>query len=233
MKNLQILIINDFKNIFRDNILKILLFVPLLMIVILQLGLPHLLRAAPEVSEYKFLLVTGFCLVIASFPSFIISFIMLDEKDEGIFVIYKALPISALKFFTYRLGFILVFSWFFSFLLLLLQKVSGFSPWQLLLVSLLFSLLPPVLCLLTVTIARNKIEGMSLMKLLNFIIFIPMVAFFIDAPWKYFFEIIPVYWSYKVMETAGQTGFAFSLIDGIMLHLIVIFITFRKFKNQA
>lgn len=234
MKNLTALITNDFRNIFRDDILKVLLFVPFIMILMLQFGLPVLAKALPEVADYKFLIVAGFCLVIASFPSFIISFIMLDEKDEGIFIMYKVLPLSGIKFFTYRLGFIIIFSWFFSFLLLILQYYSIIPLIKLFFVSLLYSLLPPVLCLSTVSLAKNKIEGMSIMKFLNFIIFIPAVAFFVDMPWKYLFGIIPVFWSYRVLEVAENNfSFIISLIAGLLLHLLGLRLLFVNFLKKV
>jgi fluoroquinolone transport system permease protein len=233
MKNITALIINDFKNIFRDDILKILLFVPAMMVAILHFGLPFLIKLAPVVDEYSFLIITCFCLIISSFPAFIISFIMLDEKDEGIFIMFKVLPISGIKFFAYRMAFIIIFSWFFSFLLLLLEYSGKIQIWQLFSASVLFSLLPPVLCLLTVTLAKNKIEGMSLMKFLNFILMLPAAAFFIDVPWKYFFGIIPVFWSYRTMEAVNHSpAFIFSLLTGILFHLLILRLIFRRFVSR-
>ncbi|MFO7658766.1 MAG: hypothetical protein R6W78_17025 [Bacteroidales bacterium] len=234
MKNIINLIINDFRNIFRDDILKVLLFVPVIMILLIRFGLPVLVELAPELSSYQFLIVTLFGLIIASFPAFIISFIMLDEKDEGIFIMYKVLPISGFRFFIYRLGFLICFSWVYSIILLVIQKSIVLSWWQVILPALLFSLLPPVITLLTVTFARNKIEGVTLMKFLNFILFLPVAGFFVVAPWKYFFGVIPVFWSFRMLEVAGQnSAFLLSFAIGFVLHVFLLWLIFRIFIKRT
>ena len=219
MKNLFPLISYDFKNIFRDPILVVLLFVPILIILLVRFGLPPLVDTFPVIEGYQFLIVMLFALLIASFPAFIISFIMLDEKDEGIFVYYKVLPLSDLKFLFYRLGFIILFAWFYSLILLITQTSVAISLWQMLLSALLFALIPPIITLITVTFSRNKIEGVTMMKVLNLLLFIPVAAFFIHSPWKYIFGIIPVFWSFQTMEITANTGlFLLCFFTGILLH---------------
>lgn len=233
MKNITALIINDFRNIFRDDILKILLFVPLIFIIMLRFGLPPLLVYVPVVSEYKFLIVGALCLLTASFPAFIVSFIMLDEKDEGIFVMYRVIPMSNLKFFIYRMGFQIIFSWCYTLLILFLSGSVDMLVWQKFAASFLFSLLPPVITLLTITFARNKIEGVTLMKLLNFFIFLPVAAFFTDIPWRYIFGIIPVFWSYQIMEIYhSNTMFLAALGIGVALHLLTLRLIFSIFIKK-
>ena len=233
MKNLSALIINDFRNIFRDDILKILFFVPVIFILMLRFGLPLLLEYVPAITEYKFLIIGSLCLVTASFPAFIVSFIMLDEKDEGIFIMYKVLPMSDLKFFFYRVGFQITFSWIYTLLILLLSGSVEMLFWQKISAAFLFSLLPPLITLVSVTFARNKIEGVTIMKLMNFILFLPVAAFFIDLPWKYLFGIIPVYWSYQIMEVYNNNGmFLISLGIGISMHLLALRLIFRIFIKR-
>jgi hypothetical protein len=233
MKHLAALIINDFRNIFRDDILKVLFFVPFVFILMLRFGLPVLLEYAPAVSEYRFLITGALCLVTASFPAYIVSFIMLDEKDEGIFIMYKVLPMSDLKLFIYRVGFQIAFSWVYTLLILMLSDSEDMLLWQKISAALLFSLLPPMITLAAVTFARNKIEGVTIMKLLNFIIFLPVAGFFIDIPWKYLFGIIPFFWSYQIMEVYNNIGmFMLSLGIGIIMHLLVLRLIFAMFIRK-
>ncbi|MBN2609920.1 MAG: hypothetical protein JXB00_00015 [Bacteroidales bacterium] len=234
IKTIVSLIVNDFRNIFRDDILKVLLFVPVMMILLIRFGLPALVNLLPELQEYCFLIVALFGLVIASFPAFIISFIMLDEKDEGIFIMYKVLPMSDVKFFIYRLGFLICFSFFYSILLLVVQMSIILNWWQVVLAALLFSFLPPAITLLTVTFARNKIEGVTLMKFLNFILFLPVAGFFVPVPWKFIFGVIPVFWSFRVLEVMGQnTTFLLSFAIGTLLHGLLLWLIFRIFIKRT
>jgi hypothetical protein len=233
MKHLAALIINDFRNIFRDDILIVLFFVPFVFILMLRYGLPVLLEHAPAVSEYRFLIVGALCLVTASFPAFIVSFIMLDEKDEGVFIIFKVLPMSDLKFFIYRVGFQIAFSWIYTMLILLLSCPLEMSLWQKISAAILFSLLPPLITLSTVTFARNKIEGATIMKLLNFIIFLPVAGFFTDVPWKYLFGLIPPFWSYRIIELYhNNADFLLSLGIGMVMHLMALGLIFAMFIRR-
>ena len=234
MKNITALIVNDFKNIFRDDVLKIMFVIPFFLILALHYGLPPLIEMLPVIADYKYLIVTVMCLIIASFPAFLVAFIMLDEKDEGIFVIYKILPVSHTQFFIYRLGFLIFFSWFFSLLVLLLSGPEGMMLWQKFSAALLFALLPPFITLLTVTFARNKVEGVTIMKMLNFLLFLPVAAFFVHSGWEYVFGIIPMYWTYKIIETVNDTGwFLGGLFTGIVLHLLFISFVFRVFIKRV
>ena len=67
---------NDMRLIFRDPILYIMLFVPLIFIALLRIGLPALIGIFPAVEPYSRLLLGTFCLVTAVFPAFIYSFII-------------------------------------------------------------------------------------------------------------------------------------------------------------
>ncbi len=233
MSKLTVLIINDFRNIFRDQVLTILFVVPFIFIFLLRFGLPPLVNLVPELLDYRFLIISLFCLVTASFPAFIFSFIMLDEKDEGVFIMYKVIPLSSLKFFFYRVAFVICFSWFFSFLILFFSNSVTMKLWQMLSATFLFSLLPPAIVLSTVTFARNKIEGVTIMKFLNFLLFLPVAGFFVQPQWKFAFGIIPVFWSYQVMDTLNNTGlFLFYLSIGIVMHLALLSIIFREFAKK-
>ena len=234
MKNLSAFVYYDFKNIFRDPILKLLLFVPVLIILLMRFGLPALVNAVPVIADYQFLILTLFGLIIASFPAFIISFVMLDEKDEGIFIYYKVLPMSNVKFFFYRLGFIILFAWFYSFVLIIVQKSVIMSFWEMFLSAFLFALLPPIITLITVTFSHNKIEGVTMMKFLNFILFLPVAAFFIHPPFKFIFGIIPVFWSFRIMETTASAGlFLFGFFAGMLLHFGVLLYMLRIFMKRV
>jgi len=97
---------NDIRLIFRDPILYIMLFVPLIFIGLLRIGLPALSEVFPELKSYTMIFLGTFCLIAAMFPAFIYSFIILDEKDQDVITVFRILPISSIEFLTLRLSFI-------------------------------------------------------------------------------------------------------------------------------
>ena len=50
---------------------------------------------------------------------------------------------------------------------------------------------------LTVSFAKNKIEGATIMKVLNTLLMLPIVSFFLDHPLTYLIGIIPFFWVYE------------------------------------
>jgi len=68
---------NDMKLIFRDPILYVMIFVPLIFIGLLRIGLPALSEVFPELEPYTKIILETFCLITAMFPAFIYSFFLL------------------------------------------------------------------------------------------------------------------------------------------------------------
>jgi hypothetical protein len=84
-----------------------------------------------------------------------------------------------------------------------------------------------------VTFARNKIEGTTILKLLNFIIFLPVAGFFTDIPWKYLFGLIPPFWSYQIIEAYHNIAhFLLFLGVGMAMHLLVLRLIFPMFIKR-
>ena len=126
---------NDLRLIFRDPVLYVMFFVPLLLIILLRFGLPPLIQLLPVLASYKMVILASICLVTAMFPAFIFSFIMLDEKDLEVLAAIRVLPVSSSVFILYRLLFISLFSLFFNLLILILSNQTEWPIGKMLLVS--------------------------------------------------------------------------------------------------
>ncbi len=227
------LTINDFRNIFRDTILTILFFVPVIFIIILRFLLPELLILLPVLNDYVLLFLAVLCSITASFPAYIISFIMLDEKDEDILTVFKVMPISPLTFIFYRLAFITLFAFIFNVVIIYFSGISVFNWWQILLLSLSFATLAPVIALIIITYARNKIEGVTYFKGLNFILMFAIIGYFIQSAWKYVFGIIPVFWTYQsfLVHDSSALFIIFTTIATV-LQLFLLMLLYRQFRKR-
>ena len=124
---------NDLRLIFRDPVLYVMFFVPLLLIILLRFGLPPLIQLLPVLAFYKMLILASICLVTSMFPAFIFSFIMLNEKDLEVLAAIRVLPVSSSVFILHRLLFISLFSVFFN--LLILSNQTEWPIGKMLLVS--------------------------------------------------------------------------------------------------
>jgi len=72
------------------------------------------------------------------------------------------------------------------------------------------------------------------MKLSNFLLFLPVAAFFIPQGWKFVFGVIPPFWTYMIMETVNDyLFFSLTLVAGICVHLVTISLLFRLFLKKV
>ncbi|MFC2080602.1 hypothetical protein ACFLR8_00145 [Bacteroidota bacterium] len=225
---------NDMRLIFRDPILYVMLIVPLIIISLLRYGLPALAEIFPVLESYTLVLLGTFCLIIAMFPAFIYSFIMLDEKDQDVLTVIRVLPISSTEFLAIRLLFISVFSCFFIVLTIVLTGFVDWGPLKILLVSLTVSLVAPVMSLFIIGFARNKIEGATWMKGLNFILFLPVLSYFLKGSYEYYFGILPVYWIFKMFDPGfSSLPFYVNYTIALIYHLVLLIVGVRVFKRRV
>lgn len=235
MNKIVHLAINDLRNITRDNILKyFFIAVPLLFILILVLVIPMLIENFPVLQEYSDIIITFFSLEIPLIIGFVISFLMLEEKDERVFTALRIMPVSLFEFLFYRLFFAVFFAFVFVFIMLLFNGLYQVSLLEITLNSLVFALITPILILMEVTFASNKVTGFTLFKGVNFIFMIPIASFFIISKWKILIGIIPTYWPIQsIFKTTNQVPHFSEQLISICYSIILIFILSLIFKRKV
>jgi len=181
----------DLKTIKREPTLFIMLFIPILMLLILRFGLPILNGYLPELINFNPLLCIFFCIIVAAFPSFIISFIILDEKDQTLIPLLRVMPIKLIIFLKSRLLFIIFFGFINSLLILNFNSIFVITFYKTVIISFLAAITSPSVFLITISFAKNKIEGVTLMKILNVLLILPIISIFINHFTKYLFCFFP------------------------------------------
>ncbi len=229
------LTLNDLKNITRDDILKyFFIVVPLLFIMVLVLVVPVFIEQFPAIAEYSEIIVTFFSLELPLIIGFVISFLMLDEKDERVFTALRVMPVSLFQFLCYRLFFAVFFAFVFIFFMLLLNDLHRISIVEMLLNSLAFALITPILVLIEVSFASNKVTGFTVFKTLNFIFMIPVASFFIESKWSMLMGLIPTYWPMHSIYNSLNSELSFNhFIISILLSVSLIMILSLIFKRRV
>ena len=225
---------NDLKLIFRDPILYVMLFVPLIIILLLRFGLPALTGIFPGLEPYNVLILATLCLVTGMFPAFIYSFIILDEKDQDIVTALRVLPISPMEFILIRLFFITVLSYFFIILIIAFTGIISWSIYKIMLVSIPVAINAPILSLFITGFARNKIEGATWMKGLNFVFFLPVLGYFVEGSYEYLLGILPAYWIFKLFDPGfSSLPHYLVFIIALLYHFVFLLAGIRIFKNRV
>jgi fluoroquinolone transport system permease protein len=225
---------NDLTLIFRDPILYVMLFVPLIFIGMLRIGLPALTGIFPGLEPFAALILATLCLVTSMFPAFIYSFILLDEKDQDVLTAIRVLPISTIDFIKIRLLFISLLSYLFIVIIISTTGILDWPAWKILLASIPISLIAPVTSLFITGFARNKIEGATWMKGLNFILFLPVLSYFVQGPYEYVLGILPVYWVFKLFDPGfSSLPFHVNYLIALLYHTVFLLAGVRIFRKRV
>jgi len=200
MKKYITIIKGDLQNIHRDPTLLLLLWVPLLVWAMCFFGLQVLSSFYPIIRGFYYPIIIFFALLVGIFPGITLSFILLDEKDAQLLPVIKVTPVSLSGFLILRLLFMASLSFSFCLLLLMFNGVIHISMFQAVVIAFLSALNMPILALITSTVAKNKVEGMTYLKVANVVVFLPTVAFFITSPWEYVLGIFPTFWVFQTAD---------------------------------
>lgn len=194
----------DFKNILRDPSLLMIVVAPLLIMGLLRFGWPLLTNELPLMEEYCLMVLAGFCLIATAMPGMAVGFVILDEKDENLLMPLHVLPLAFSKIILLRMGVIVAFGFVSGCLMILASGMAKELNWEIPLLAIVAAGISPISALIPAFAAKNKIEGMTWAKLLNFLMVLPLPAFFIPSVWEWAFYLIPTFWIYKAFITSGD-----------------------------
>jgi hypothetical protein len=225
MNRLLVLSLGDLRSTFRDPVFKILLFFPFMSFVLIRWGLPEILQRYPVVEPYREVILMWACLQSAIMFGFIYGFLFLEEKEENIWQVLRILPVSGLKLVFARLLIGLIISTLVNLCLIHFGKIIQISLAKEVLLSLQFSLAAPFIALLLGAFAQNRIEGLAQMKIINLLLMLPALIYFIPSAWVHLLTaFIPTYWSYRSLEMAqDDLPFMLYLATGFILYALAIF----------
>ncbi|NOQ26544.1 MAG: hypothetical protein GQ564_14390 [Bacteroidales bacterium] len=203
--------VSDFKNLRRDPTLLVLFFVPVLILGVIRFGIPYISEYIPTIDDFHKEIISFFALLNAVFPGFIISFMLLDEKDLQLFPVINVTPVSLSGFLAVRIVFMVFFGFLSSMLLIMHNGIYSISIFKAIQLAMLCALNTPILILLIISIAKNKVEGLSMLKLATVSLMIPMLVFFFNTFWVKLLAIFPAFWVYAFMDSVKNQQMIFIL----------------------
>ena len=203
--------VSDFKNLRRDPTLLVLFFAPVLLLGVIRFGIPFISEYIPTIDDFYKEIISFFALLNAVLPGFIISFMLLDEKDLQLFPVIRVTPVSLSGFLAVRIVFMVFFGFLTSMLLLMFNGIYFISIFKAIQLALLCAMNTPILILLTISIAKNKVEGLTILKIATVSLMIPMLVFFFNAFWVKLLAIFPAFWIYAFMDSVKNQLLIFIL----------------------
>lgn len=194
----------DAHNIWRDPLLKWLLFVPLLVALLVRFGFPILAELFAtqfgfDLYLFRPLLAGGLLLLPAMLVGMVIGFLLLDERDEGTLIALQVTPLTLTQLFLYRLLWPLAVGIVLTAVSLPLTGLGSWTWREIWLGAIVAAPLAPLLAFLLTAVAQNKVQGLALVKLLSGMQMLPLVAYFVPMPWQFIFGFLPTFWLLRMM----------------------------------
>lgn len=230
----------DIRNIYRDGVLLLVLFAPVMIILVAKYLVPLASRLILDRTGFElaahYPLIMGFMVLLTPMMFGIITgFLILEERDQEIITYLSVTPLSRSGYVTYRLYAPMLVSFTVSYLFLAITGLTPFKPWPALVVALLVSLETPIMALFLAAFANNKVEGMALSKAFGVMFMAPFAAYLIPSGWQYIAGIFPTFWvtkSFLAIYQAGE-GFWIFIAFGIASHVLFIILLLKRFLRRA
>ena len=232
---------NDLKSVRRDPALFYMLVIPPLMVPAARFLLPSASAYLSEdfgfdlVPYYPMLLSFFFVLQIPMLFGVLVGLLVLDEKDDDTLMALRVTPISMRAYTLYRGAAAVLLS---ALYVCIALPLTGLLPSSLLRATVPIALLSgttaPVFALLLATLARNKVEGLALMKALSVLMLGPLAAYFVGPYWQLVFGVLPTYWPAKALWVAAEGGISWPyVLAGLTYNLALTVLLLKRFREKV
>lgn len=221
--------------IMHDFMLIICIIMPIIMGVVFRFLLPVLENVLCEyfclshiLSPYYIL----FDLLIAVMTPIMFSFsgvmVMLEEADNGLTAYFTVTPLGRRGYLMARIGVPIAVALVYDVILLLIFANVSLSFGMMVVFSLSSGMLALITSLLVVTFAKNKMEGMALIKLCGLLLVGIVVPYFLTSTVQYVFSILPTYWLAKLSITGNYLFF----LPTVLTSFLFIAFLYRRFRTK-
>ena len=114
----------------------------------------------------------------------LVGFLILDERDDGTLTALLVTPISLTAYLLYRIGLPVVIAFLVTLAAVPIAGLIRIPFGQLLLAAALAALSGAIVALAVTALAANKVEGFAVLKVLQALQALPLVAWFLPTPWQ-------------------------------------------------
>lgn len=188
-----------------------------------------------DLRDYYSLIAGGIVLFIPMLVGVLIGFILLDERDDSVYLMLIVTPLGKGGYIIYRVLFPAFFSFIYSIIALPLVDIVDLSYITLISVAFLAAFGAPITALFLAGLANNKVEGLALSKGIGIFLLIPIASYFIEFPWRLIAGIVPYYWPVHSIVIGDPYSFAFwgHILLGLMVQALVMLWLIGRYERKA
>ncbi len=224
------------KSIWGDFMLAACLFAPILMGVVFKIGIPLFEKFLCGYFEKSAILepyYVLFDLLLSLMTPLMLCFsgamVILEELDDGTAKYLLVTPLGKAGYLFSRTGVITVLSLIYNVIVMFIFSISDITWYNIIISVILNAIISVIVAMLVISFAKNKVEGMALIKLSGFMILGFIAAFFIKSPIGYITGILPSFWIGKLV---ADNSLLF-ILPGLAVSFIWIILLYDKFSNKV
>ncbi len=233
MKKIIKLAVIDFKLIFRDPSLRVFLVLPVIIFALVVWAMPALVERYEFLVPYLPLIMVVAVIENTQMFSFIISMVLIDEKETEVAKTYAVVPLSKAEYIISRFLIPYFFTVLLNVILFLVQPFFSIPLATNLAISLLAALVILPYALGINTVVKNRMQGMVYIKAFNMLVLIPVAAFFVPDKIKHVFGIFPTHWIFQSIDNVclGLPAVLYTAIGFLFLAVLIVWIS-RQFARK-
>jgi fluoroquinolone transport system permease protein len=232
------LIYADSRMLWRDPVLGWILALPIGLALLLRPLIPRVQEAllaevSFDLTAFYPLVMGGYLMTAPGMVGMVIGFLFLDERDARTLTALRTTPLSMRQYLGYRVALPLLLG---TISTLIGYPLTGLTPLpltSLLPIVIVAGLSAPLLALVLAVAAPNKVAGFAVVKVLNAVNLLPIVAYFVPPPVQFAAGIFPTYWPMRALWSAA-VGEAFGgyLVLGCVASVVALTLAARLFDRK-
>jgi fluoroquinolone transport system permease protein len=232
------LIYADSRLLWRDPLLGWILALPIGLALLLRPLIPRVQEALLEgmgfdLTPYHPLVMGGYLMTAPGMVGMVIGFLFLDERDARTLTALRTTPLWMRHYLAYRVALPLLLG---TASTLIGYPLTGLTPLglsSLLPIAIVAGFSAPVLALVLAIAAPNKVAGFAVVKVMNAVNLLPLVAYFVPRPLQFAAGIFPTYWPMRALWSAAEgEPYLVYLAIGIMTAALALLLTAGLFERR-
>jgi fluoroquinolone transport system permease protein len=224
--------------LWRDPLLGWILALPLGLALLLSGLIPGvqealLAEAGFDFTPYYPLVMGGYLMTAPGMVGMVIGFLLLDERDARTLSALRTTPLSMRQYLLYRVVAPLLLGAASTLIGYPLTGLTPLPPTSLLPIIVVASLSAPLLALVLAVAAPNKVAGFAVVKVLNAVNLLPVVAYFVPRPVQFVAGVFPTYWPMRAFWSAAVgEAFAEYLVVGAVVSALALLLAAWLFDRR-
>ena len=230
----------DARRIISDSFMVFMYIAPWITALIVKAAWVYSQQNYPQLSIQQYAWITSLAIALLTPMNMgiVLSFQLLEEKEQGVFRAIAVTPLNNDRYLYYRFVITAVIAIAMTYFVHQLLGLVSVNPINLFLLVCVAAWQIPLQALMIAGFARNTLEGFAMMKGTGFMLLVPMLVlyFFTDNVFSWIAGIFPFFWvirAYQYLLVDQTSHYIVCLITGLVYSCIICLMLLKRYRSNA